>query len=119
MKNEQNQENRNIFLFNLTHRFSLFLTGALIMCILLYTAGNFQQFLDGTQEIILILASISSLVLIIFSAAGIIQCIVFGILYKQKRFWLGLIPFGVSELLAVLLLLVSRIILTLTGGYAA
>ncbi|HAO30960.1 MAG TPA: hypothetical protein DCQ43_06385 [Treponema sp.] len=119
MKKEPSQERQNSLLFTLTQRFSLFLAGALIMSMLLYVTGNFQQFLDGTQEIILIIASISSLGLIIFSAAGIIQSIVFGIVYKHKRFWFALIPFGLAELLAVTLLIVSRMILTLTGGYAA
>ena len=98
MKKEPSQERQNSLLFTLTQRFSLFLAGALIMSMLLYVTGNFQQFLDGTQEIILIIASISSLGLIIFSAAGIIQSIVFGIVYKHKRFWFALIPFGLASL---------------------
>ena len=86
------------------------------MAVLLYVAGNFQHFLDGTQQLLLLITSVVSLALIIFSAAGIIQCLVFGIAWKSREHWLKIILFVVSEVVSVAVFILSRVIIMLSEG---
>ena len=59
-------------LYHLTLRTVLFLVLFLSSVILIYGIGNYQQFLDTTQNFILSIAAAVSIVLVFFSAAGFI-----------------------------------------------
>ena len=109
-------KDRYSFLFKLTSRFTVFLTGALFMTMFLYIAGNVQHFLDATQEMILLIASFASVALIIFSLAGFLECLVLGIAWRGRHYWLSIIGFALSEIFAIVIFVFSRAVIMLSGG---
>ncbi|MBQ1629497.1 MAG: hypothetical protein II098_10155 [Treponema sp.] len=82
--------NKNLsssILFKLTRRTVLFLFLFTLSLILLYFIGNFQQFLDSTQTILIKTLTISAAALFVLSCAAFIESIVFIIIKKSRRIY--------------------------------
>ena len=73
--NKQDIDIHPHLLYHLTLRTVLFLVLFLSAVILIYGTGNYQQFLDTTQNFILSIAAAVSIVLVFFSTAGFILAV--------------------------------------------
>lgn len=104
------------FLFQLTFRSCIFLCLLLLVLLLFYGAGNFQQFLDSTQHFVLILSSAVSIALALFSFALTIESIVYFIISKQKFYLINLIVFIFITVISTALIFVLRAITFLSAG---
>ena len=104
------------FLFQLTLRSCIFLFLILLVLLLFYGAGNFQQFLDSTQHFILILSSAVSIALAMFSFALTIESVVYFIISKQKFYFIFLIIFIFITIISIALLFLLRSITFLSSG---
>jgi len=81
--------NKNLsvsILFKLTRRTVLFLLLFTVSLIFLYFIGNFQQFLDSTQIIVIKTMAISASALAVLSAAAIIESFIYMMIKKSR--WL-------------------------------
>ncbi len=78
---------RKPFLFRLTGRFTLFFFLQLILFLLFYVSGNYQHFLDTTQNLILFLCSAISIILILLSLTGLLLSIVFFTIQRKAFYW--------------------------------
>lgn len=104
------------FLFQLTFRSCIFLCLLLLVLLLFYGAGNFQQFLDSTQHFVLILSSAVSIALALFSFALTIESIVYFIISKQKFYLINLIVFIFITIISIAILFLLRSITFLSSG---
>lgn len=104
------------FLFQLTFRSCIFLFLLLLVLLLFYGTGNFQQFLDSTQHFILILSSAVSIALALFSLALTIESIVYFIISKQKTYLIYLVAFIFITVISTALIFVLRAITFLSAG---
>ena len=77
-------EHRRPLLFRLTNRMTLFLTLLLSSLILFYITGNYQQFLDADQHLILLLCTYTAAALALFSFFSFIEAVVFLIVLKNN-----------------------------------
>ena len=102
--------------FRITCRFVLYLflqSGAFFM---LYVSGNFQGFMDRTQNFLLILCFFNLAALFLFSAAGCIECIVLRILNNLRRYWLYFILFLFIAVLSMGLIVFISALSFISGG---
>ena len=82
--------NKNLsvsILFKLTRRTVLFLLLFTVSLIFLYFIGNFQQFLDSTQIIVIKTMAISASALAVLSAAAIIESFIYIMIKKSRRLY--------------------------------
>jgi|GEM_PF-870825 len=103
-------------LFRITCRFVLYLflqAGAFFM---LYVSGNFQGFMDRTQNFLLLLCFFNLAVLFLFSAAGCIECVALRVLNNQRRYWLYFILFLLIALLSMGLVIFISALSFISGG---
>ena len=103
-------------LLRLTRRAVIFFTLLLLAFIGFYIAGCAQGFLDN--DIILILLCISSvaILLLLFSVATLIECIIFLIAQRRIYFLFYAVPFTLTAALGAVATVVSRSINLLARG---
>ncbi|HAK68140.1 MAG TPA: hypothetical protein DEO40_02045 [Treponema sp.] len=75
------------FLFRLTGRASLFLVLMNIAAFLLYVFGNFQHFLDSSQQFILQLCLLNVIVLAMLCVAGLVLSVIVFLVRLKARYW--------------------------------
>jgi len=75
-------------LFRLIGRSILFLAMMTVVLFLFYACGNFQLFLDRTQRFIMLLCSITSIILIFFCLAGMIESVALFFIHGGRRYWI-------------------------------
>lgn len=73
-------------IFHVTCRSTAFLWLFLISLVVFYITGSFQQFLDSTYKIILSVSFFTSIILCIFSFAGLIQSFIYSFLIQKKKY---------------------------------
>ena len=116
MKNQKVKNFSHSFLLKLTGCFSLFFVFLFLSFFLLYLFGNFQNFTDESQNLIVYLCSIISLVSFLFSIAGILESVIFFIITKLKRMWIYFTLFFLLLLLSSADYIILRIIIHLSEG---
>ena len=104
------------FFYKLTGRATMFLILAVMTTFILYVSGNYQQFLDSSQRFLLQWCSILTIILALFSFAGLFLSIVMGIVYRKIRYLLFFLMYLISLVLAVALFLVMYGITYLSVG---
>lgn len=71
-------------LFNFTRRTILFLFLFQIFAVLIFIIGNYQNFLDSTQNIIIVTAQCTSAALMFICFAGCVEAAILGIRHTEK-----------------------------------
>lgn len=90
----------------------LFVFLSQIVLVVFYFVGNFQNFLDSTQRLILNLCSIFSIFQIFFSISGIIYNVVMMIFEKGHG---HLVSFIVTVIVYFFFILISILLLLISG----
>lgn len=102
-------------LLRITNRILFFFASASFAFALLYVVGNFRQFLDSNQQLILFCCSIVSCALIIISVFALIQYTLFwvlsGALPRMRYYFVYLLLIAYSVSAAVL----ARLVLFAAG----
>ena len=106
----------NTFFYRLIKRFTLYLALFIIVLLSLTLSGNFQQFLDSTQRFILLFCSIVCAMLCCFAFVGIIDSIIMLCQSKELKYIVAFFVFMLQLVLAAGILLVLRIISSLSLG---
>lgn len=81
----ETSKNATQILFTLVMRTVLFFVLFLSALLVFYTIGNYQEFLDENQHIILAAATVTAIPLLFFSAAGIAVSIVLAVKNHERR----------------------------------
>ncbi len=102
----KNKKKPKPLLFRLTRRTVLLLFLFDAAMVLYYTVGNYQNFLDSTQLILIRTAVVSSTALMFISLAGALEAFVLGILRKGVRLYY-FVHFVVMALLSISALVVQ------------
>lgn len=74
-------------LFKFTRRTILFLFLFMLFLILMYIVGNYQLFVDSTQNLIIKTTEFVSIALFVFCITGCIEAAVMGIKHTNKLFY--------------------------------
>ncbi|MCR5218858.1 hypothetical protein [Treponema sp.] len=119
MSHRFNSLKKNIhssILFRITCRFVLYLFLQAGVFFMLYVSGNFQGFMDRTQNFLLVLCFFTLAALFLFSASGCIQCIVLRILHKRRKYWFYFILFLLLALISIGLIFFISALSFISGG---
>lgn len=81
------------FLYSLIKRSTVFLFLFLTVMLLLYFSGNFQSFQDSSLRIILFCSSLTAVMLVSFSAIGIIAGLVMAVSKKKPGYLLEMLVY--------------------------
>ncbi|MGL4985679.1 MAG: hypothetical protein ACRC5H_00895 [Treponemataceae bacterium] len=84
------KEKENLFVLAIFSRLTVFFLTYGFILLFFFLVGNFQNFLDTTQILILQLLSYTSIILIIFTFSLVVLHCLFSILKKNIRFLLFL-----------------------------
>ncbi len=104
-------------IFELTSRVTLFFFMILIVLIILYVAGNYQQFIDANQRLILYTSAIVSALLFLFATAGFVESIGLIIVTGKENFpWFYILLFFLTMIFSAAVLVILRVISFLSGG---
>ncbi|MBP5359299.1 MAG: hypothetical protein J6Y69_08965 [Treponema sp.] len=114
-KTDKGNQNTSFF-YKLTGRATMFLILAVMTTFILYVSGNYQQFLDSSQRFLLQWCSILTIILALFSFAGLFLSIVMTVVYRKIRYLLFFLMYLASLVLAVVLFLVMYGITYLSVG---
>ena len=113
--------NKNLsvsILFKLTRRTVLFLFLFTVSLIFLYFIGNFQQFLDSTQIIVIKSMAISASALAVLSAAALIESVIYMLIKKSRWLYYAvhcILLFGAGCFGAFILVASSSLIIIVQG----
>lgn len=117
-RHDEKQEEKPL-LYKLLGRTVLFLVLFLSAMLLFYFIGNYQEFLDTSQSLILTIATVTAIMLVFFAAAGLALSLVLLIRKKtNSRRLYGILAAGMGLALAygALFMVVTRIINLLSAG---
>jgi len=117
-RHDEKQEEKPL-LYKLLGRTVLFLMLFLSAMLLFYFIGNYQEFLDRSQTLILTIATVTAIMLVFFAAAGLTLSLV--LLLRKKtnnRRMYGILTAGMSLALVygAVFMVVTRIINLLSAG---
>jgi len=73
-------------LFRVTNRLVYFLFSFSVVIYIFYIAGNYQQFLDNTQKLILTVLAYTSIILIFFCICALVEAFVYSFKLKTTYF---------------------------------
>lgn len=107
---------QDYFLFQLTFRLCLFFLLFLIVMLLFYVVGNFQQLLDTTQHFILVLSSAVSIALVLFTVIGTVESIVCLCISKHRKYWGYFFFFLIVAVLSAAVLVFLRTVTFISAG---
>ncbi len=94
-------------LFALTNRFVLFLFGFSLVLFSVYLGGNWQNFLDSNQLMLLTILTGSAFFLFCFILIGLISAIVYSFKYKTMYYVKYIVLYFFYALIAVALFVFS------------
>lgn len=94
----------------------LFLFLFLIALFILFVVGNIQNFLDASQIIILRLQIGVGTLLFLLAGFSILFEIYYGIILRQKRFFIRFIMNSLAAAFGLIIAIISAIILLLSAG---
>ncbi len=81
------------FLYSLIKRSTVFLFLFLTVMLLLYFSGNFQSFQDSSLRIILFCSSLTAVMLVSFSAIGIVASLIMAVSKKRPGYLLKMLVY--------------------------
>ena len=81
------------FLYSLIKRSTVFLFLFLTVMLLLYFSGNFQSFQDSSLRIILFCSSLTAVMLVSFSAIGIVASLIMAVSKKRPGYLLEMLVY--------------------------
>lgn len=113
-KREKAKKSGNLFHFNC--RTVVFLWLFLIALLMFYVAGSLQQFLDSTQERIVLTSFFATIVLCFFSVTGLIQCIVSIFSKRPKKYIIYTLIYIVSLAMSAAVLVFLQTLTFLAEG---
>lgn len=119
MNNKTHKEKANTSgsLFHFNCRSVVFLWLFLIAMILFYAAGSLQQFLDTTQQHIVMLCFFTTIILCFFSVTGLLQCIIFVFSKQFKKYLIYTILYIISLLFSSAVLVFFQTLNFLAEGF--
>ena len=104
-------------LLRLNRRVVIFLGLQTLALILYYISGNIQFFLESNMQVVLQGMTLSAIALALFCAAGVAECVFYALSWKEPRFFLKVIPYGIILLLSIVFAVFSRTVDLLSLGY--
>lgn len=121
MRNTRQEHSEKLtlpLLFMLTRRMILFLFLLMTGLICFYLIGNYQQFLDSSQKIILNACAITAVGEILFSLMGTVESILCLVLRKDARLYhsIHLVLIVISGLYGTAFLILFRVISIISTG---
>lgn len=103
-------------ILRLTRRAVTFLFTLLAATICFYIAGCAQNFLDSNISLLLFCITSISILVCLFSAAAICECIAFLLIFKRIFFLLYAIPFFILTSLSIAIAMLSNSLNLLAHG---
>ncbi|MCH5294564.1 MAG: hypothetical protein J1F14_01485 [Treponema sp.] len=103
-------------LFAITWRSTLFLAFSLVFFLLFYVSGNRQNFLDSTQNFILFVCTLFSILLSLISLAGLVESVALSLLNHKTRYLLFLAAYILCLVLSAAVTVILRVITFLSMG---
>lgn len=116
-KTDKQKANKSGSLFHFNCRSVVFLWLFLIAMILFYAAGSLQQFLDSTQQRIVMLCFLTTTVLCFFSVTGLVQCLVSLFSKQFKKYLTYTIVYIISLVLSAAVLVFFQTLNFLAEGF--
>jgi len=117
---EDKKKSNNIYhtslLYRLIERFTIFVTLQLLVTLILYISGNYQLFLDKTQNTLLLFCSVLSVVLLILCFSGLIICTYSFIKAKKVKYFIQFILYLVGLIISPILMFAIRVLTFVEGG---
>lgn len=107
---------QNSILYRLCGRATLFTSLLLLVLMVLYICGGYQDFMDSTMDMILMLCSFVCIMLTLLSIYGLIDSIVMFIQTKSKFIWFFFAIYFVLMVASPILLIVFRTVNFLSQG---
>lgn len=117
-KNIYKKDSWLYFFYRIVIRLSVFLFSVLASILVFYFVGNYQEFLDSNQKLILNLTAILSVCTTVFLLLGIIlNTITFFMLNRMlHRYVIYTIIYLVMMIFSVAIFIISRSVLLLSNG---
>jgi len=106
----------NIVLYKLTRRTVIFLTLLLCAQILIFLVGNYQNFLDSNQNLILLFVCCHSIGLSVFCLITIIQAVIIYFQTKNKLMFIHVSIYFIILIFALAATIFSRSIMFVSQG---
>ena len=103
-------------LSRLNQRFAIFMALEVLVSFFLYVSGNYQMFLDSTQNLLLICCAMQSVMLFILCFTGLILSLVSFFKAKKSIYWIQFGFYLIGFILSPIFMILVRIITFLEGG---
>lgn len=117
MDKENENKKKQPLLYRIVRRTVLFLTLFLTSLLLFYVMGNYQEFVDENQNLILNAATVTSFLLVFFSACGLAGSVL--LFFRQHERYLYVFAFvrmAAAFVYGFACMFAARIIGFLSGG---
>ncbi|HAH61751.1 MAG TPA: hypothetical protein DCL73_06610 [Treponema sp.] len=115
-KKNENKEKQPL-LYRIVRRTVLFLTLFLTSLLLFYVIGNYQEFVDENQNLILDAVTVTSFLLVFFSACGLAgSVLLFFRQHERYRYVFAFVRTAAAFVYGFACMFASRIIDFLSGG---
>ena len=106
-------------ILSLTRRGVFFFLFVLIAQLLLFFTGNIQNFLDENLRLIVIISSLTSIGMMLFSLAAVFECLYYGISKRKKHFFIHMVIFFAAFLFALGVCIFTNTVIILSDGTGA
>lgn len=126
-KNKSSEKRRKVRMFfrkrnlptllRLTRRTSVFLFLTLVMLLVFYVTGSFQNFLESNMKTILFMISVAGIALAFVSFAAFLECIYFVFYTKRVKIGIYSVIFLLVSLFGAACAVMSMIINLLSEGF--
>lgn len=114
IKEKKTRKSSSLYHFN--SRTSIFLWLFLLAMLLFYVIGSFQQFLDSTQQQILLLSFFITIVLCFFSVTGFVQSFIYIFSVRKKKYLIYTLLYIFSIILSAAVLVFLQTLNFLAAG---